>query len=177
LTRNWKSSFQASCVLQGWQRVQQSPRVYRVMTRILTAAQQATVSDGGEWIGSSVVHLGDDNVPNALAFIDKYNQVPRILQPIVACIRQLPELSRRPHLRNIFTNWGTVDNLARIILGDFFRRAFDGSGADNFFAAGSCIDGRLTSAWNWCSELSQKPFYPLFLLTGFTSFDGHFDND
>jgi hypothetical protein len=31
---------------------------------------------------------------------------------------------------------------------DFFRSAFDGSGADNFFDAGSCIDGRLTSAWN-----------------------------
>ena len=23
------------------------------------------------------------------------------------------------------------------------------SGADNFYDAGSCIDGRLTSAWNW----------------------------
>lgn len=31
---------------------------------------------------------------------------------------------------------------------NFFRGAFDGSGADNFYDAGSCIDGRLTSAWN-----------------------------
>ncbi len=33
-------------------------------------------------------------------------------------------------------------------LDDFFRHGFDGSGADNYFDAGSCIDGRLTSAWN-----------------------------
>ena len=31
-----------------------------------------------------------------------------------------------------------------------------GSGADNFFDAGSCIDGRLTSAWNWCSKLEVR---------------------
>jgi hypothetical protein len=36
----------------------------------------------------------------------------------------------------------------------------------------SCIDGRLTSAWNWCSQLQSKPFYPIFKLAGFTSFDG-----
>ncbi|KIJ37434.1 hypothetical protein M422DRAFT_50502 [Sphaerobolus stellatus SS14] len=50
--------------------------------------------------------------------------------------------------------------------------AFDGSGADNFFDAGSCIDGRLTSAWNWCSSIEKKQYWPVFLLTGFTSFDG-----
>jgi hypothetical protein len=26
----------------------------------------------------------------------------------------------------------------------------------NFFDAGSCIDGRLTSAWNWCSKIELK---------------------
>jgi hypothetical protein len=26
----------------------------------------------------------------------------------------------------------------------------------NFFDAGSCIDGRLTSAWNWCSKVEKK---------------------
>lgn len=34
-----------------------------------------------------------------------------------------------------------MDDLYKEILGDFFRHAFDGSGADNFFDAGSCIDG------------------------------------
>jgi hypothetical protein len=60
------------------------------------------------------------------------------------------------------------------ILYDFFRSAFDGSGANNFYDVGSCIDGRLTSAWNWCSQLPNKPFYPIFKLTGFTGFDGEF---
>lgn len=30
---------------------------------------------------------------------------------------------------------------------------FDGSGGDNNYDAGSCVDGRLTSAWNWCSKV------------------------
>lgn len=38
------------------------------------------------------------------------------------------------------TDWGLAV--------DFFTYGFDGSGADNYFDAGSCIDGRLTSAWN-----------------------------
>jgi len=41
-----------------------------------------------------------------------------------------------------------------------------------FFDAGSCIDGRLTSAWNWCSSLEKKRYFPVFLLTGFVGFDG-----
>ena len=56
----------------------------------------------------------------------------------------------------------------------FASGGFDGSGADNFFDAGSCIDGRLTSAWNWCQKLESKFYFPVFLLTGFTGFDGEF---
>ena len=64
---------------------------------------------------------------------------------------------------------------AHVALFNTRRYAFDGSGADNFFDAGSCIDGRLTSAWNWCAQLKQKPFYLVFKVAGFTSFDGAFD--
>jgi hypothetical protein len=148
----------------------------------------------GHWVGSSVVHLGDHNVPNALSFIDKYTQVSRILNPIVLTIKAIPRLCERKdvafYIRTVF---GGPDALKMLILTDFFRSAFDGSGADNFFDAGSCrgirrrtgcrlwargaessrptregpradrlslhlavsfdigscIDGRLTSAWNW----------------------------
>lgn len=55
---------------QGLNRIQQAPLVGREIHRILQRCQQTL----GTWVGSSVVHLGDHNVPNALMFIDKYIQ-------------------------------------------------------------------------------------------------------
>jgi len=156
---------------QGLQRVQAAPRVSKAMRNILHSTQQRV----GSWIGSSVVHLGDNNVPNALIFIDKYTQVASILNPIVIVLRNIPELCKNPQIESyIRTTFGGPEKLQKDILLDFFRSAFDGSGADNFYDAGSCIDGRLTSAWHWCSNISEKPFYPIFKLAGFTSFDGEF---
>ena len=102
----------------------------------------------GHWVGSSVVHLGDHNVPNALVFIDKYTQVSRILLPINACLTNIESMMDTPATsKYIAAKWSTAAELKQAILLDFFRHAFDGSGADNFYDAGSCIDGRLTSAW------------------------------
>jgi len=156
---------------QGLQRVQAAPRTSRAMHQLLHTTQTRM----GSWVGSSLVHLGDSNVPNALLFIDKYSQVEHILNPILATLNALDSLYKDSGLaRWIDAAFGGVRALRVAILQDFFRFAFDGSGADNFFDAGSCIDGRLTSAWNWCSQLPSKPFYVVFKLAGFTSFDGQF---
>ena len=157
---------------QGLQRVQQSPRVFKAMHEILSHTQHRL----GGWVGSSVIHLGDHNVPNTLTFIDKYTQVARILGPIVITISNLETACRESEgLNRYLLAYGGIEKAKKDILHDFFTHAFDGSGGDNFFDAGSCIDGRLTSAWNWCSQLAAKPYYPLFKLTGFLSFDGQFD--
>ena len=98
---------------------------------------------------------------------DKYSQIYRILLPICNTLLHLPTLYGTPALRAyIDAEYGSLDALYVDILGDFFRHAFDGSGADNFYDAGSCIDGRLTSAWNWCSSLEKKRYFHVFLLTG-----------
>ena len=70
--------------------------------------------------------------------------------------------------------FGDVEGCRLAILTDFFRHGFDGSGADNFYDAGSCIDGRLTSAWNWCSKINKKPYFAVFQMAGFVGFDGSF---
>ncbi|CAE6498645.1 unnamed protein product [Rhizoctonia solani] len=152
---------------QGLNRVQHAPKTSREMHAILGRAQR----DLGSWVGSSVIHMGDHNVPNALLFIDKYSQIYRILLPIT---NVLSHISNDPRVRDYaIREFGGVEEATRMVLVDFFRSAFDGSGADSYFDAGSCIDGRLTSAWNWCSLLEKKSYFPLFLLSGFIGFDGH----
>lgn len=157
---------------QGLQRVQSAGSVGRAMSNIIARCQRRI----GSWVGSSVVHLGDHNVPNALMFIDKYTQVPRILNPLVLALDELPKIAKKDpgvsaYIENIY---GSIDMCIKNVLQDFFRHAFDGSGADNSFDAGSCIDGRLTSAWNWCSKIEKKKYYNIFKLAGFTGFDGDF---
>lgn len=149
---------------QGLNRVQPAPKTTRLMNIILHKAQQSL----GSWVGSSVIHMGDHNVPNALMFIDKYTQIYRILLPICNTLQQLPEIyNSKPALRSyVDDEFGGIEECKKEILSDFFRHGFDGSGADNFFDAGSCIDGRLTSAWNWCARLEKKRYFPVFLLTG-----------
>jgi len=156
---------------QGLNRLQAAPQCYRAVTAIVSAVQHRL----GGWVGSSVVHMGDHNVPNALMFIDKYIQVPRILIPIVTAIEGIDTLMVKYGARHYIESvWGGPEACKKAILSDFFRHGFDGSGADNFFDAGSCIDGRLTSAWNWCARIEKKKYYPVFLLSGFVGFDGDF---
>lgn len=79
------SASDRSClVVQGLNRVQQAPSVSRAMHAVLHRCQQRL----GSWVGSSVVHLGDHNVPNALMFIDKYTQV--LCMPILALSSPVP---------------------------------------------------------------------------------------
>ena len=138
------------------------------MSSILRKVQ----SQLGGWIGLSVVHLGDRDVPNALVFIDKYTQVPRILSPIVRTIQNLESLVKTDkQLRELVDHeYEGIDVSRLVIIRDFFRHGFDGSGDDG----GSCIDGRLTSAWNWTALLEKKEYFNLFKLGGFEGFDGSF---
>jgi hypothetical protein len=168
---NGDAGYRLSNTGQGLNRVQAAPQCYRAVSSIVSAVQHRL----GNWIGSSVVHMGDHNVPNALMFIDKYTQVPRILVPIVRALDSIDDLMVKYNAKQyIESTWGDAIKCKKAVLVDFFRHGFDGSGADNFIDAGSCIDGRLTSAWNWCSRVEKKKYYPVFLLSGFVGFDGDF---
>ena len=159
---------------QGFHRVSSGPATYSRMGQAIADAHRTM----GGWVGSKVVHLGDDDVPNPLVFIDKYTIIPRLLSPIVQCIDAIDDAfaegtpEKYPGYRKLLLMG--CDNHRQLqmhILADFFRHGFDGSGDDG----GACIDGRLTSAWNWCSQLHKKKFYPVFLLTGFSGFDANYN--
>jgi len=153
---------------QGLNRVQSCPRVGKVMRSLLNSTQQEA---GSAWVGLSVVHLGDRDVPNALVFIDKYTQIPRFLNPIVDFIDGLEELCQDERVDSyVKKEFGSQEFLKLTVLTDYFKHGFDGSGDDG----GSCIDGRLTSSWNWTSRVAKKKYYNAFMLSGFQGFDGDF---
>jgi hypothetical protein len=121
---------------QGLNRVQGAPKTSRMMYAILDRAQRSI----GSWVGSSVVHMGDRDVPNALTFIgtlvspeshmcsrphaDKYSQIYRILLPICNCIGKIETLQSSAAMqRYVSSEFGSTDGLIRAILGDFFRHA------------------------------------------------------
>lgn len=155
---------------QGMNRVKSCPKVYRAMLNIVEKVKRQT----GYWIGSSYIHLGDETVPNALFFLDKYLQVPKILNPIDTCLHLIEEeFPKDQFLTTAITNeYESIDNLVKLICHSFFRKAFNGSGANDYFSAGSCVDGRLTSTWEWANQIHKYDFYKFFLLTGFTGFNG-----
>jgi len=153
---------------QGLNRVQACPRVAKVMRNLLGQTQ---TNVGSPWVGLSVIHLGDRDVPNALVFIDKYTQIPRFLKPIVDFCDSIPELCSDEHIaRYVKDQFGDERHLRMTVLIDYFKHGFDGSGDDG----GSCIDGRLTSSWNWTSRIAKKNYYHTFMLSGFHGFDGDF---
>lgn len=75
---------------QGVHRVQSAPHVGRFMQSMLGRMQSQV---RGGWVGSSAVHLGDNDVPNALVWIDKYTQIPRILAPISQALEGLDDVT------------------------------------------------------------------------------------
>jgi Protein of unknown function (DUF2009) len=153
---------------QGLNRVQNCPKVRAVMSSLLSQTQREAAAP---WVGLGVIHLGDRDVPNALVFIDKYTQIPRFLTPIVQFVHALPELCSDPVLEKYVTaEFGSIDHLKLTVLSDYFKHGFDGSGDDG----GSCIDGRLTSSWNWTSRIAKKRYYHAFMMSGFQGFDGDF---
>ncbi|SSD59378.1 related to UPF0652 protein C22H10.08 [Saccharomycodes ludwigii] len=164
------NSYKLASTGQGLNRIKACPQLYKIMHQILHECRSKCDS----WVGSSVVHLGDDAVPNALFFLDKYTQVPSILIPFDQTLMKIDDLvgNDKEILDYINKVYGSVDDLKLTILQDAFAHMFDGSGADNFYMSGSCIDGRLTSAWNHTNQISKKKYYNIFLMCGFIGFNG-----
>lgn len=155
---------------QGLNRVKACPKLYRHMFNIVEKVKKAS----GYWIGSSYIHLGDSTVPNGLFFLDKYLQVPKILIPIDNCLIHIEDEFPKDEflVELIKLQFHSVDELLKHILQNFFTKAFNGSGANDFFSAGSCVDGRLTSTWEWANEIHKQEYFKFFLLSGFTGFNG-----
>jgi len=78
--------------------MQAAPNVGYHMSRILGKVQRAARD---RWVGLSVVHLSDRDVPNAMFFIDKYSQVPRILGPLVDAIARIDILAEDPRSKDL----------------------------------------------------------------------------
>ncbi|CAM9297574.1 unnamed protein product [Choristocarpus tenellus] len=153
---------------QGFQRIQDAPRVSRRMEYCINRVKRKMRM---YWVGSSCVHLGDHCVPNALVFLEKYAQIPNLLNPILKAVDFLNNLQDGPEKISIEVAFGDVNNCMSKILQSFFSEGFNGSGGPNRIESGDCIDGRLTSAWNWCSNIKDQPFYFVFVLSGFTGFN------
>ncbi|GMM31708.1 hypothetical protein DAMA08_044530 [Martiniozyma asiatica (nom. inval.)] len=154
---------------QGFNRIKTCPLLYKKMYSILHEVQQKF----DHWVGIPVIHLGDDAVPNALFFLDKYIQIPTILIPIDKCIEQIPYIARDPYINEYLNQqFDGVEELQKKILCDYFKHGFDGSGADNYYFAGSCVDASSTSSCEFCNNIFKKDYYKVFLLTGFTNFNG-----
>ncbi|QPG73066.1 hypothetical protein FOA43_000370 [Brettanomyces nanus] len=155
---------------QGFNRIKSCPKVYKKMYNILGEVQRKFEY----WVGIPVIHLGDDAVPNALFFLDKYIQIPSILIPIDRTVREIQKMaSNDDHVRKyIESQFDTADNLRKTILCDYFKHGFDGSGADNYYFAGSCVDATSTSSCEFCNQINKKNYYNFFLLAGFTNFNG-----
>eukprot|EP00755_Sulcionema_specki_P021996 Sspe_Gene.75441::Locus_47137_Transcript_1_1_Confidence_1.000_Length_1374::g.75441::m.75441 len=103
-----RSDYQFRYTGQGHHRVKSAPETGSAMRRNIAKAQAEM---GGRWVGSQVVHLGDNDVPNALVFIDKYTQVPRIVNPIVKVIENIDSVSKLPGQESYLVNkFGSVEN-------------------------------------------------------------------
>jgi hypothetical protein len=126
---------------QGLNRMQSCPRVGHAIHHILHRVQSHV-----DWVGSSVVHLGDTNVPNAFFFLTKYLSVAPILNPIVLCLEKIDELCKDPDLFGYLEARGGPDNVKKEILSDFFRHGFDGSGTHSVSSQSLTLSNSLTYA-------------------------------